>query len=690
MKPLGYDSLIVQSETGRRKVLLHLKEGQQWLDAIDVVGQHRHFGPDVVEAQSLTAIEKAQSGGKSLGEMIRQMSGVSVLQTGPTLYKPMIQGFTGNRIAIIQNGTKVEGQSWGFDHAPEVDPSQAEELVVVKGAQAIRYGMEALGGVILLEPGFISEKLVRLKSQSAYFQNGKGMYQHLALEGNLPTQLPLAYRLQVAFKNQGDISTPKYVLGNTAMEEESGSFLLRTHWKSIRSELFANFLNSRFGIFSGSHISSPEGIRQAISRPDSTYRYSFSRAIARPSQHVKHLSARWKNEWIWSENHETQLVYSHQDDLREEFDLIRISATGCQNCPQLRFRLISDQLDLIHHVSIKKADIKLGISGLTQGNITEKNIFIPNFRINQVGVFGILTQTWDRWIWEAGARIDFRHQQIFRYQNDVFEKPTRAFWNAMGSLGFRYQLHDHWHLKGQIQLAERSPSLNEQFANGVHHGTASYEKGNPDLKPEKVLNSSFAIHHQSSFGSLLIQAFETFGKDFIYIKPLKDSIISTIRGPFPFYAYEAAEVSIRGMDFRLDVHAKSWLDAYVQGAIIRSWNFSAKDYLIFQPADRYECGLKGNHFLADIQGKIFWQVGPTWVRKQTRVPEDQDFAPPPEAYWLWNSCITFQKDGAKMQWLFSVEGQNMTDEAYRDYLNRFRYFALDPGRSFNCRLSIIF
>lgn len=688
IRVLGFDSTEVTVETGRKKWVIHLKEKEQWLDAIDVVGKHRHFSSDVVEAQSISAIEKEASTGKSLGDMLRQIAGVSVLQTGPTLFKPMIMGFTGNRIAIIQNGSKVEGQSWGFDHAPEVDPSQAGELVVVKGAQAIRYGMEALGGVVLLEPGPISQKNLLVKSQSAYFQNGKGLYQNLLAEGSHSSFVPFSYRVQAGWKNQGDLSTPRYILGNSAMEEYNGSILVRTHWKAIKSELNASYLQSKFGIFTGSHISSPAGIRQALSRPDSTYTYSFSRSISRPYQKVNHFSIRWKNAWVWSENQETQWVYTHQDDLREEYDLIRISASGCRDCPQLRFKLTSDQMELTHHISSKSSDIQFGIIGLSQGNITEKNIFIPNFRINQLGGFGILTQTWQRWIVETGWRLELRHQQIFRFKNDLFENPVRTFWNGMGSIGFRYQINDHWHLKSQVQLAQRSPSLNEQYANGVHHGTASYEQGSATLHPEKILNTSFSIHHQSSIGSLLIQAFQTYGKDFIYLKPLKDSIISTIRGPFPFYVYEAADVNMKGIDFRLDVHLNTWLEAWLQGALIRSWNYSIQDYLIFQPADRYEWGLKGSHEWEGKKALIIWQAGPTWVQKQTRVPENQDFAPPPDAYWLWNSRITFEKKSQWANWMISIEGLNMTNNAYRDYMNRFRYFALDTGRSFNFRISL--
>lgn len=53
---------------------------------------------------------------------------------------------------IINNGLRQEGQQWGSEHAPEIDPFIAKRMTVVKGASGVRYGADAIGGVILVEP----------------------------------------------------------------------------------------------------------------------------------------------------------------------------------------------------------------------------------------------------------------------------------------------------------------------------------------------------------------------------------------------------------------------------------------------------------------------------------------------------------------------------------------------------------
>ena len=66
--------------------------------------------------------------------------------------KPAIRGMQGDRIVIMNNGVRQEGQQWGSEHAPEVDPYLASRLTVIKGASSVRYGANAMGGVVLVEP----------------------------------------------------------------------------------------------------------------------------------------------------------------------------------------------------------------------------------------------------------------------------------------------------------------------------------------------------------------------------------------------------------------------------------------------------------------------------------------------------------------------------------------------------------
>ena len=96
--------------------------------------------------------ELFQTRGATLGESLKAIPGLNSIQTGPSISKPVIHGLHSNRVLIINNGIRQEGQQWGAEHAPEIDPFIASKITVIKGAASVRYGSDALVGVVLLEP----------------------------------------------------------------------------------------------------------------------------------------------------------------------------------------------------------------------------------------------------------------------------------------------------------------------------------------------------------------------------------------------------------------------------------------------------------------------------------------------------------------------------------------------------------
>ena len=60
----------------------------------------------------------------------------------------MIRGLGFDRIAVAQNGIKQQGQQWGADHGLEISEWNVDQIEIIKGAGALQYGSDAIGGVI--------------------------------------------------------------------------------------------------------------------------------------------------------------------------------------------------------------------------------------------------------------------------------------------------------------------------------------------------------------------------------------------------------------------------------------------------------------------------------------------------------------------------------------------------------------
>ncbi len=62
----------------------------------------------------------------------------------------MIRRLTAQRVLVVQDGVRQEGQQWDDEHGVEIDAHAAERIEVVKGPAGLLYGSDALGGVVQL------------------------------------------------------------------------------------------------------------------------------------------------------------------------------------------------------------------------------------------------------------------------------------------------------------------------------------------------------------------------------------------------------------------------------------------------------------------------------------------------------------------------------------------------------------
>ncbi len=215
--------------------------------------------------QQLKGRDLDESKGVSLSEALSKINGITLLQTGATISKPVLHGLHSNRILTINNGVRQEGQQWGNEHAPEIDPFIADNLVVIKGVDELRYGSDAVGGVILVNPKPLRFKTGRYAElNTGYYTNNReyvasGMYEQTF------KKLPyFSYRLQGTVKKGANVATPDYRLNNTGLAEQN--FSVTTGWKKegYHLEAFYSQFATTLGIFTGSHVTTRSDLEARI------------------------------------------------------------------------------------------------------------------------------------------------------------------------------------------------------------------------------------------------------------------------------------------------------------------------------------------------------------------------------------------------------------------------------------------
>ena len=164
--------------------------------------------------------------GENLADALANLPGVSVLRNGSTA-KPVVRGQYGSRVLKLFDGVRHEGQDWALDHGPEIDAFASGRMRVVKGSAGVRYGPDAIAGVLLIDPPeVLKDPGVVIHTHSVGALNGKRGTMAARIDGNHSILPGLAWRLDGNYSRGAGLVTPDYPLDNTGIEETKFGGLL--------------------------------------------------------------------------------------------------------------------------------------------------------------------------------------------------------------------------------------------------------------------------------------------------------------------------------------------------------------------------------------------------------------------------------------------------------------------------------
>ncbi|MBD2700415.1 TonB-dependent receptor [Spirosoma sp. BT702] len=675
------------------------------------VTEHRSEAQQLLQNQvSLSGSALDQTRGQSLGESLKALAGMYSIQTGPSISKPVIHGLYSNRIIVLNNGVRQEDQQWGTEHAPQVDQFLASRLTVIKGAASIRFGSDAIGGVILIEPRAMpSEPGIQGEVNVVGATNGRMGVTSGLLEGAFGRKLAgLSWRIQGTIKRSGYVQTPHYFLENTSYHENNVSGDIHYEHKSLGVELFYSRVDTKVGLFTGAQVGSLADLYTAIGRPEPLSQPEFSYDLQRPYQDVQHELLKLRTYWHSQGGGTLTATVARQQNTRREYDFVSFS--GSLN-PELYLQLITHTADLVwEHRTIKTArngnwSGSAGFNGITQGNVRQYLFLIPNFRNYGAGVFAIERYAIGPWTLEGGIRYDYRWLRAY-FLDEATKQPyntTHVWQNVNGSLGAAYQIRDDLTLTANLSTAWRAPNVADLYSNGLHQSAVAYERGNPNLKPEQAYNGNLVLAYAGKRLSGEIGAYNNLIHNYIYLKPDSVPLIRQ-RGAFPAYSYTQVRATFRGIDASLTYKLSNRLTITTKNSLLFARNQTDNDYLVFIPPNRSDNSLRydWNTTNQTRLSNLYVSVSGLYVAQQRRVPEVMarqengqliftgDFAPPPPAYFLVGAEFGFTTQVGKQTMNVILTGSNLMNVAYRDYLNRFRYFADEPGRNISLKVKLPF
>ncbi len=699
LERLGYKSRIYTFDLSRdTSVVLMLQPDLIHIQDVEITG--KQTGSMSGSLHRLSGEALAERKGTVLADALTGISGVSTIGMGSSIVKPVINGLHSNRILVLNNGIRQEGQQWGVEHAPEIDPFVADRLEVIKGAQGVRYGADALGGVVLVTADDIHmDKAIAGQVDVVGQSNGQGITLNASLEGSVRAVPHLGWRIQSSGKKIGNYKSADYYLGNTGVREWNYSGTLQYAHKKNKLEAYYSRFSTQLGIFAGAHVATVEDIQKRIENGRPFESYPFGYGIRAPRQTVSHDLAKilWQHQFDADRSLEAQ--YGFQRNHRKEFDLRRVAS---DEIPMADMVLTTQSLDLVY----KHGNSAWGIQSVVQVNNntpgTGTTPIIPNFDNHTVGMFGNHQFHFHKLHVEMGARYDYRYFDVagYRYDyahpnedgglNQYLLTDNKRFHNASGTVGILYHILPQFNWKSNIGLAWRAPSANELYSDGVHHGSGTYEVGNRNLVSEKGVKWVNTLLWNTEKWNAVLDVYAQMLYDYIYAQPNPDSVRQTIRGTFPLFAYQQHDAFFFGTDLSLSYAPSEQFRYDLIASLVRAKNTTLNSYLPYIPSDRFTHGIRWNiPFVGDSRPYV--KLSHRFVASQTRYDVGSDYSSPPPAYHLFDFVagkqikIATERD---MHILLSVD--NLFNTAYKDYMDRFRYFAHQMGRNVHLKLSYQF
>ncbi|WP_418264532.1 TonB-dependent receptor [Flavobacterium faecale] len=718
---LGYQTIdtIIELKNDL-KIDFELKRNTTQLQEIVIQQKGIHADVAVVEqVLKSNTIEKYSN--QSLGDALKEIAGISTLKTGNTVVKPIINGLYGSRIAILNNNVKLEDQQWGTEHAPNFDINAANKITVIKGASALQYGGDAIGGLVLIEPLSVSRDTLFGKTIMTYNTNGQGGT--ISSDIHKGSNEGWSWNALSSFKYMGDKEAPDYVLSNTGNREVNFSGDLKYSAQKFNTAVFYSLYKAQIGILSASHTGNVNDLFQSITNKIPSVINDFGYSIQNPKQEVTHHIGKFNFNYHWNEAETLTLQYAFQYNQRLEYDVRR---GDFKKTAALDLDLKTHSWNLDYQKINHDWTIKSGMSAVAQNNYanpaTGVRPLIPNYDKIDAGAYGLAHYNFsEHFSIDAGLRYDFskidatKYYQKSRWDERSYDnhfsqiiigdfgtqwltQPQFVFHNLATTAGIRKQFKNQWQLYTSLSYASRNPNSSEFFSDGLHHATGVIELGDLNLKKELATKLSVTLQKKSNTFSFELNPYLNRIQDYIYLKPI--GFETTIRGAFPVWEYQQTNAQLFGIDL------------HTQWAISNQWQHS------FSAANVHGKETTSNSPLIDMPplnlsnkisfSKKEWhqlvlELKSETVLKQNQYPDNNfytniiknnelesvlvDISTPPPAYQLFHfygemQFNIFQKIRTKV----ALGVQNIFNVSYRDYLNRQRFFADETGRNIHIQL----
>jgi iron complex outermembrane recepter protein len=639
-----------------------------------------------------------QNSSTNIIDAISTQPGISQITTGSGISKPVIRGLGYNRVVVVKDGIRQEGQQWGDEHGIEIDEFSVNRVEILKGPASLTYGSDAMAGVINMLPApSLPQGQIRGNLMLNYQTNNGLACASGNLAGNnhgMVYDFRYSYKTAHAYRNRYD----GYVY-NSGFQENAISLMtgLIKSWGYTNLDL--SVYNLTPGIIEGERDSTTGQFLHPVKVNDTTESQQIaldkelkSYSTNTPNQKIHHYKAVLNSSFVLGKS-TLKTIAGFQQNRRQEYaDILNPDQYG------LYLMLNTANVDIRYLLpEIRKYSVSLGISGMGQRSENKGVEFlIPDYHLFDAGGYILVKKPVGNFDFSGGIRYDTRIEHVKDlYINAMGERVpgpepgaqqrfsafNTTFSGISGSMGATWQISKAFFTKFNVSRGYRSPNIAELGSNGVHEGTLRYELGNPDLKAEYSLQFDYTLGLSSEHISAELDIFDNTVNNYIFSRKLTgfgggDSLSEGL----PTYQFVSGNAHLSGGEVRIDIHPHplDWIHFENTFSFVQASQYGQPDstgYLPLIPPPKWQSSLR---FSFHRTGKMFqnpyFQIESEWYFDQDRYYSAYGTETRTPGYILFNVSL-----GTDITWnqkpvcSLYVNLSNIMDAAYQSHLSRLKY-----------------
>jgi iron complex outermembrane receptor protein len=444
----------------------------------------------------------------TLGDPLAARPGIAAATFAPGSSRPVIRGLSGFRVRIQENGlSSGDVSALSDDHGVPIDPLVAGQVEVVRGPATLRYGSQAIGGVVNAInnriPTAIPTNGILVETRSGFSTVDSGRNGAAIVEAGAGN---FVVHADTFARSAGDYGIPGGKQVNTSLESDGYSL-------------------------GGSYVFKDGFVGVAYSSFDSTYFIPGIEAVA-DKNHIVLNQTKWSSKGEWRVNdfglEAVRFWLGATDYKHDEADLLPVPVVG-STFLQTQYEARTEA----QHLPVRTAlGVLRGAAGMQwsdrdlQAGGADGILLNPTSTQSLAGFVFEELQLTGKLRFQAAGRLESDDVKgtastfppnFLPPPDDPTQTPAqRNFVPKSVSAGFLYELPYGVVARVTGQHVERAPDATELFYKGPHDATATFEIGNPNLTIEGA--NTFEVGFKRARGGFRFDAsvYRTDFKNFIH------------------------------------------------------------------------------------------------------------------------------------------------------------------------------